>query len=220
MRIRIGLLVLGLVFLTGCNRDGSGKIEAPKNTVGAGDSPKAQAPVGGAPGATSPANLPDGGPGKADQPPQIDLAELDRLPVGIDVKHDPVKPKPRAGTKQEQWPLVWPYQTTVKNLTEKPLRLVQFGQAQWQDGKWVISSDPRELDASTFTIEQFNEWYLCPNGMLEVGKSYSDPNNWSGNRKMTSFKHRWFFIATDPDGKRYKGESVIELETGTVPGKP
>jgi hypothetical protein len=65
-----------------------------------------------------------------------------------------------------------------------------------------------------FTNEDFAEWYSCPQAKLRSGQTYVDPSNWSGDDTLRSAKALWYFIAVTQDGKRVKGEAVIEVLAG------
>jgi hypothetical protein len=102
--------------------------------------------------------------------------------------------------------------------TEKPLTVVSFGSCEWIDGAWAIPQDTDEYDVITGSGKEFDEWYSCPDAKLDVGTAYKDPQNWSGSKTVRTFKQKWYYIATDESGNRYKGEAEVEL-LGELGGK-
>ncbi|MCE9567134.1 MAG: hypothetical protein K8U57_34460 [Planctomycetes bacterium] len=152
----------------------------------------------------------------ADEPKSITLEELDKLPTGIKVTHEPkVALATLTGKSERRLKYTWWYKTTVM-ATDPDLTIVEFGGFVWQDGKWVV----RSINSKPFTGEDFAEWYKCPKAVLKKGEAYSDPTNWSTAPELMAGKTRWYFIGVDGKGKRFKGEAVIELKAEIDPKKP
>ena len=152
----------------------------------------------------------------ADQPKFITPEELDKLPVGLKVVHEPkVALATLTGKSDRRAKYTWWFKTTV-SATGSEVRLVEFGAFSWQGGKWVA----RNVTGKPFTAEEFAKWYSCPKAVLEVGKTYADPTNWASDPELRAGKGRWYFIGIDAKGKRVKGEAVIELQAKIDPKKP
>jgi hypothetical protein len=250
MRIGLlaGLVAVAVACAPGC---GEGKKETAADAGAApqtpppvaGDEP-GKTSRGGPQGETSPAPkrpipVPPAGPGRPapdKQPPPPGkqpnadggeklLKALEQMPVGIKVVHTPAKLKGHThdGTQKHidtRWLFYWGYQTTV-SAVDAPLDVVLFGSCEWVDGKWAIPTNTDEYDVISGGGQQFSEWYMCPKARLETGKEYTDPQNWSGSKKLRAFKQKWFYVGVDKDGKRYKGEAEVELlgELDATPGK-
>jgi hypothetical protein len=85
---------------------------------------------------------------------------------------------------------------------------------RWLMTSWILPSNNRRYNAGVLDQKAFTEWYSCPRARIEPGKPAIDPQNWAGSYTLTSFKQRWFYIADDDHGKRYKGEAIVELLVG------
>ena len=134
-------------------------------------------------------------------------AELSSLPVGLDVAHNPnpvrAKVRGRSGRRYS-----WVYATSVR-ATTSPVRIEEFGSFEWQGGRWVF----RTKTGKPFTAADFGDWYQCPGQMLPLEQTFTDPTNWSGADELRDGqKTRWYFIGVDPEGRRVKGEAVVELD--------
>jgi hypothetical protein len=130
--------------------------------------------------------------------------ELASLRVGIAVIHTPdhVKAQVGGGSKSKY---TWLFKTTVKSL-RGPLTIQEFGAFVWFNGQWIFTT----YTGKPFTRDDFASWYSCPNGTLEPSIEYTDPNNWTGGKVLQGSKSKWYYIATDQTGERFKGEAVTE----------
>jgi hypothetical protein len=148
----------------------------------------------------------------AEEVKPITPEELDKLPEGIKVVHEPKAALATlTGKSERRLNYTWWYKTTV-SATDAEVTIVEFGGFMWHDGKWV--------NAKPYTAEEFAEWYKCPKALLKKGESYSDPTNWSTDAELRAGKTRWYFVGVDSKGKRVKGEAVIELKAEIDPKKP
>jgi hypothetical protein len=141
------------------------------------------------------------------------LAELESLPVGLKVIHSPDRVGSPIGPNTNGWPYRWRFRSEVHAI-DRPLTIVQFGSCVWDGKQWNLPADTRRSDAGVLDGKLFKEWYACPSGRIEPGKPAIDPENWAGSYTRTSFRQKWFFIGADDQGKRYKGEAVVELLAG------
>ncbi len=149
----------------------------------------------------------------ADDAKSITLDELDKLPVGIKVVHEPKTAMATlTGKSERRSKFTWWYKTTV-SATEGCITIVEFGGFVWRDGKWADGGKP-------FTAEEFADWYKCPKSVLNKGESFSDPTNWSSEPELAAGKTRWYFVGVDAKGKRVKGEAIIDLKAEIDPKKP
>jgi hypothetical protein len=153
----------------------------------------------------------------ADDRKPITPEELDKLPEGIKVVHEPkVALATLTGKSDRRLKYTWWYKTTVSP-TDGDVTIVEFGGFAWVDGKWVPGGT---LGGKPYGTEEFAEWYKSPKGLLKKGESYSDPTNWSTDAELRAGKLRWYFIGVDAKGKKVKGEAVIELKAEIDPKKP
>jgi hypothetical protein len=142
--------------------------------------------------------------------------ELDKLPEGLKVVHEPeISLATLTGKSERRAKYTWWYKTTVSAI-DSEVTIVEFGGFTWQDGKWTTGN----FTGKPFTAEDFADWYSCPKAVLKSGKSYADPTNWSTDRELRPGKMRWYYIGIDSKGKRVKGEAVIELKDEIDPKKP
>lgn len=152
----------------------------------------------------------------ADEPRPLTPEELDKLPEGIKVVHEPkVALATLTGKSERRGKYTWWHKTTVSAI-ESEVRIVAFGGFVWEGGKWVF----RSLTGKPYTENNFAEWYSCPKAVMKPRKFYTDPTNWSSDPELRAGKTRWFFIGIDAKGKRVKGEAVIELRAEIDPKNP
>lgn len=137
------------------------------------------------------------------KPPTID--ELKKLPVGIEVTHTP-NPARASLTEQgkRRGKYTWWYKTQVQ-AKESGVRIEQFGSFVWLKGQWKFANYTRK----PFATKDFSEWYSCPDGLLTPGKMFEDPTNWGSSNELSANKAWWYFIGVDEEGRRVKGEAVI-----------
>jgi hypothetical protein len=153
----------------------------------------------------------------ADESKPITPEELDKLPDGIKVVHEPKTALATlTGKSARRAKYTWWYKTAV-SATDTDVTIVEFGAFTWRDGKWVTTGT---ITGKPYTGEEFAEWYKCPKATIKKGKSYSDPTNWSSEAELKAGKTRWYFIGTDAKGNRVKGEAVVELKAEIDPKKP
>ncbi len=102
----------------------------------------------------------------------------------------------------------WLYKTTVESLGG-PIVIEEFGAFSLQDGQWRFST----YTGRPFTPADFAQWYGCPDAVVRPGNSCSDPQNWTGYQRLVpdSEKGLWCFIGRDSNGRRVKGEAIVEL---------
>lgn len=156
------------------------------------------------------------------QPPEptpqgITVEELDKLPEGIVVVHEPKTALATlSGKSERRAKYTWWYKTTITTKDED-VTIQEFGAFVWLDGKWVSVGT---ITGKPYGRDEFAEWYKCPKGVLRKGEAYSDPTNWSSREELQAGKTRWYFIGVDAKGKRIKGEAVIEEIAKLDPAKP
>ena len=132
------------------------------------------------------------------------LKDLASLPAGIEVSHFP-SPVYARYDSTAQWKYNWTYKTTVRPMASE-ITVTEFGMFTMQEGRWVLGN----YTGAPFTRKDFAKWYRCADAKLEPGSSYSDPSNWTAAGCLRQGMSRWYFIGTDSDGKRFRGEAVIE----------
>jgi hypothetical protein len=156
------------------------------------------------------------------QPPRrpATLSEaLASLPVGLEVSHIPSHVLAHKTADRLGWPYGWFFETSVRVVLNRRLRMEKFGMAAWHEGSWVFST-ARSVQAvggnwppncTVFRPGEFEQEFGCPTGWLETGQTYCDHHNWAGSGRLETFRQRWFFIACDEEGHLYKGEGIVEL---------
>jgi hypothetical protein len=142
--------------------------------------------------------------------------ELDKIPEGIKVLHEPkMVLASLSGKSVRRSKYTWWYKTTVST-ADDDVTIIQFGGFAWKDGKWF----PGSFTGKPYTVEDFADWYKCPKGVLKKGESYSDPTNWASEPELVAGKTRWYFIGVDGTGRRVKGEAIVELKAEIDPIRP
>lgn len=139
------------------------------------------------------------------------LKELDAIPTGIKVTVTPATVEARAGDK-EGWSYFWDYETRLEAI-DHDLRIDEFGILIERNGKWLLPD--RQLvrfNGGRIDGEHFSDWYGAADRTLRAGQTMTDPTNWSGSKKLEDFRHRWFYVGTDKDGNRFKGEAIVECK--------
>jgi hypothetical protein len=153
----------------------------------------------------------------AEEPKAITPDDLDKLPEGIKVTHEPKAALATlTGKSKFRLKYTWWYKTTVAS-TGDDVTIVEFGGFYWVEGKWVGGGS---ITGKPYTGKEFADWYKCPNAVLKKGKDCSDPTNWSTAPELVGGRCRWYFIGLDKNGRRVKGEAVIELKAEIDPKKP
>jgi hypothetical protein len=160
-----------------------------------------------------------GEPGKGASEPSkfITVEELDRLPVGLRVVHEPNPALATlTGESKRRSKYTWWYKTSV-SATGMTVRIVEFGAFVWHKGKWVQGGS---FTGRPYNARDFAEWYSCPNAVLKPKGVYVDPTDWSSAPELQPGRMRCYFIGVDEKGRRVKGEAVIELKGEVDPKKP
>jgi hypothetical protein len=154
--------------------------------------------------------------GAADDPQPTPLEELDKLPVGLKVTHDPQPSRAtKTGNRGRLGEYTWFFKTTVR-APDGDVKLTEFG-AYWQSGRtWVFNT----ITGKPFTPKDFADWYSCPGAALRKGKDYTDPNNCVTGGAVQASKSRWYYIGVDGSGRRVKGEAVSEEKGEIDPKRP
>jgi hypothetical protein len=137
------------------------------------------------------------------------IAELDRLPVGIKVELTPSRVSARAGG-ESAWRYYWQYRTVLESISEE-LTVIQFGYCEWYKDHWILPRDESGFERGPLQAPQFAEWFRCPGAFLKPGKEVVDEQHWLGSDDLRSVRHKWYFVAIDCHGKRYKGEGIVDL---------
>jgi hypothetical protein len=146
------------------------------------------------------------------------LAELERLPEGVAVSVAAAAVPatdygPEAADSQRY---VWAYRLTVQS-TAGPLTVVDYGACDWVNGRWVLSRDSHYLDEDE-AARDFRESFDCPKGRLIPGQSYASTEE-SAFADLKPRRQKWFVIAEDDAGNRYKGEIQLDLLDQAEPAK-
>ena len=152
----------------------------------------------------------------ADDPKPTTIQELDKLPVGLKVVHDPNPVRATETSRSKQLgKYTWWFKTTVTS-TGSDVKIVEFGAYGWHNGKWVFSN----FSGKPFSAKNFAAWYSCPGGVIKKGKAYTDPTNWGSAQELIGSKARWYYIGVDSKGRRVKGDAVLEAKGEIDPKRP
>lgn len=85
------------------------------------------------------------------------------------------------------------------------ISIVEFGCYFEDNGSWERKSSDGK---GYFGTREFEKWYDCPNGILQLGKEYKDGFNWLWRTKKLSGKVQTvmlYFIGKDQNGKTHCG---------------
>jgi hypothetical protein len=153
----------------------------------------------------------------ADEQKFITPEELDKLPEGIKVVHEPKIALATHNTKSNaRYKYTWWYKTTVSS-DDSDVTIEQFGVLIQENGKWVNGG---AYTGKPYATDEFADWYKCPKAVVKKGKSYSDPRNWSAYDDLRADKMRWYYVGIDSKGKKVKGQADVELKDEIDPKKP
>jgi hypothetical protein len=138
------------------------------------------------------------------------LAELSSLPTGIDASIAEVGVRavdfggdPPRGDRFE-----WRFHPTVRAV-QGPLTVADVGFCIWKNGSWSLAFKNHYPDADS-AIEDFEYDFKCRNGRLYLGQAYKGVDHLGAN-ELTAVHLKWFIIAVDDDGNRFKGEAELDL---------
>lgn len=134
----------------------------------------------------------------------IILKDLSSLSQGINVVHNPDKVKARPWDN-ERYKFQWVFSTNVEARAGS-VKILEFGCFYWSEDRWIFANYTGE----PFSAKDFSEWYSCPGAELLAGHSYVDLHNWIGAGFLRAEKMMWYYIGIDEEGRRVKGESVVE----------
>jgi len=153
----------------------------------------------------------------ADEPKFITPEELNKLPEGLKVVHEPKTVLATlTGKSERRAKYTWWYSTSV-SATDTDVTIVEFGAFAWKDGEWVNAGT---FNGKPYSTDEFVGWFKCPKAMVKKEASFSDPTNWSSDPELRAGKMLWYFVGVDPKGKRVKGQAVIELKAEIDPKNP
>jgi hypothetical protein len=82
------------------------------------------------------------------------LAELESLPVGLEVIHSPGRVRSPVGPDPNGWPYRWIFRTEVRAI-DRPLTITHFGICAWEGGQWILPSDNRRYNAGVLDQIKF-----------------------------------------------------------------
>jgi len=138
------------------------------------------------------------------------LAELEQLPIGLDVVHTPARVSgPMSGLKTG-WPHSWEFKTEVRS-RDRSLKIDQFGILAWNGKEWGLHEGQKRYNTGVLDGSTFVEWYGIGDGIISPDTPAIDDHNWAGSDRLEGFRQKWFFIGVDENGKKWKGEGIVEL---------
>lgn len=127
--------------------------------------------------------------------------DLAAIKPGVDIRFsaNPVPPSPVL-PRREGYYRTWPYDVTVNVDTGATI------------DRWgVLERDGFRWKHSSFSQADFAEAFNCPKGILEPGRTYTYET--AHEIGVMPGKVKWYFIAVDAEGKRKKGEAIVESAT-------
>lgn len=139
--------------------------------------------------------------------------ELRGLPVGLTLRHSPgvVYPEPNPAVPGGY---VWKHSTTVR-AEDADLEIVSCGSYIWYSAAgWQTNLHE--------TPAEFADLFHCPGGKLQRGVAYTFARNYryaASAQQLYGGDALWFIIAKDPQGRLYKGYSLIETEAAPQAAK-
>jgi hypothetical protein len=143
------------------------------------------------------------------------LAEIESLPVGIAVRHSPVRPKAVRNPSPKQWlpKYLWDYRTSVEAI-DRPLRLFAVGRYVVSGAGWV----PHSLlgrERPTFDVfygpSECSMWSGLSAAEMLPGQEVIQTRSCSHGDELKPFIERWVFVGIDESGQRFKGVGDLEL---------
>jgi hypothetical protein len=110
---------------------------------------------------------------------------------------------------------VWYYRTEVRNLSNKPLKIVWFEAYNKIEGVWY----PGNINGRTLRGSEFSEWYtegdVITDGIIPPGGVAVCDSNWHGSDWDEPNEAKWSFIAIDKAGNDYFIEVVVSPDVLT-----
>ena len=104
------------------------------------------------------------------------------------------------------------YRTEVRNLSNRPLKIVWFEGYGEDDGHWY----PGNILGRVLREREFSEWYTegdtVTDGVIPPGKTAVCDVNWHGSASPEPLRAKWAYIAVDPWGNDYFVEAVVDPE--------
>jgi hypothetical protein len=102
------------------------------------------------------------------------------------------------------------YRTEVKNVSDRPLRVVWFEAFHEMKGTWYGGN----VLGRVLRGEEFSAWYTegdrIDHGVIPPGKTAVCDVNWHGQDSPGPMKVKWAFIVVDPSGHDYYAEAVVD----------
>ena len=104
------------------------------------------------------------------------------------------------------------YRTEVRNLSNRPLKIVWFEGYGEDEGRWY----PGNVLGRVLRGKEFSEWYTerdaVTDGVIPPGKTAACDVNWHGSASPEPLRAKWAYIAVDQWGNDYFVEAVVDPE--------
>jgi hypothetical protein len=142
--------------------------------------------------------------------------KLQNIPIGIEVMHTLDTVYATINTKDPEKRGIYQLQfsTSVSSINQT-LVVTEFSAFILKDGKWVM----RTIYDRAFNNEEFEKWYDCPDGVLQLDQTYTDEDNWlaKGNKLNGMTLNAIIYVkAVDSDGIEFIGYKrivgILELD--------
>lgn len=154
--------------------------------------------------------------GPDDEVRPITLEALEKLPVGLEVVHNPNPARAtETGKSDVRKKYTWRYATTV-TAKNSDVRIVEFGAFIWTGEEWFLGN----YTGKPFGAKEFADWYGCADAVIKKGGSCSDAKNWGSAELLRSMKSRWYFVGINEAGERVRGDAVVEELAEMDPKNP
>jgi hypothetical protein len=109
------------------------------------------------------------------------------------------------------YPYTWYYKTTIKNISDRDLKIIWFESYVESNQAWYASN----VLNRTLRNDVFLKWYGDNEG--NKAKEWFGPGetriceiNWHGSDDPKGYRMKWAYIAIDKYGNDYYSEAIIE----------
>lgn len=99
------------------------------------------------------------------------------------------------------------YRTEVKNLSNRPLRIVWYKGLNEVIGSWTNPGSG--WDGDRF-LKAYTEGDPVINGAILPGKTAACDVNWHGSHSTNPVRFKWAYIAVDPAGDTYYADAIVD----------
>ena len=114
-----------------------------------------------------------------------------------------------------EFPYVWYYRTEVRNVSQKPMKIVWFDCYSFYDEQWYADT----IMGHVLRGSDFSRWYTegdqISDGIIPPGAVAVCDANWYGSDTDELVPSKWAYIAVDQSGNDYFFEGVVDQDVMT-----